>query len=145
MKIDLTELLRKVGNESHLHLESKLSFPDDGLTLTKPVKMELDLFNNGNSVLLQGSLATEAELACSRCLNNFRKKMTVKLAEEYVRELPLPAGKKGGRETELREKDFVYPIEKDNTIDLTEIIRQNLLLAMPIRILCQENCKPKGE
>ena len=142
MKIDLTELLRKVGNESHLHLESKLSFPEDGLTLTQPVKLDLDLVNAGESVLLQGSLATEAELSCSRCLNSFRKPMSVKLQEEYVKELLPPSGKKRSRETELREEDFVYPIEKDNSIDLTEIIRQNLLLALPIKILCQEKCKP---
>jgi len=44
-------------------------------------------------------------------------------------------------ETELKESDFVYPVEKDNTIDLNELIRQNILLALPIKSLCDNNCK----
>lgn len=142
MKIDLTEVLRKVGNESHLHLENTMSFPDDGLVLTRPVQVDIDLVNTGDSVLLQGSLSTEAELVCSRCSQNYQKSLAVKLKEEYVKDnLPL-SGNAKNKGVELKEEDFVYPIEKDNTIDLTEIIRQNLLLTLPIKNLCGEECKP---
>ena len=140
MRIDLTELLRKVGNEADIRTEETVSFPKEGLTLTRPVKVDVHLVNTGTSVLLSGKLETEAELECSRCLKKFRTPLTAGLEEEYSKNLPpLPAKK--GKEVELKEKDFVYPIEKNNTLDLGETIRQNLLLALPIKALCEEKCK----
>ncbi len=138
MKIDLTELLQKVGNEADLEETEKISFPEDNLALVQPVKAELHLVNTGVSVLVKGKIETEAELECSRCLKTFKLPLSVKIEEEFSRRIP--EHKKGG-EIELKEEDFVYPIGKDNSIDLTEVIRQNLLLALPIKTLCKPDCK----
>jgi uncharacterized protein len=138
MKIDLTELLRKVGAEADIEQSEKVSFPEDGLNLTEPVKIKIHLINSGPSVLMSGVAQTEAELECSRCLKTFKLPLTVKIEEEFTRE---PFKPKGGKEIELREEDFTYPIEKDNTIDITELLRQELLLAMPIKTVCSADCK----
>ena len=140
MKIDLKELLRQVGNEADLNEEAEVSFPDDGLNLTRPVKINLHLVNTGASVWVSGTLATEVELECSRCLKKFKRSLAVKVEEEYVKD-PLPADQKKGKELELKPEDFVYPIGPDNTLDLGETIRQNLLLSLPIKTLCREACK----
>ena len=143
MKIDLTELLQKIGNEAEVEQSEKVSFPEDDLSLTKPVKIKLHLVNTGTSVLVKGKVETEIELECSRCLKAFRLPLELKIEEEFSRSIP--QYRKGG-EIELKEEDFVYPIEKDNSIDLTEVIRQDLLLAMPIKTLCEPNCQGiKGE
>ncbi len=140
VKIDLTELLRQVGNEADIAEEAKVSFPEDGLNLTGPVKVDLHLVNTGASVYVTGTLATEAELECSRCLKKFKRQLSVRVEEEYVRELPAPPAK-NAKGVELSENDFVYPLGKDNSLDLGELIRQNLTLALPIKILCREACK----
>jgi uncharacterized protein len=138
VKIDLTELLQKVGNEAELEEAIALRFPDDNLNLTKPAKIKLHLVNAGASVLVRGKVETEAELTCSRCLKAYKLPLSVGIEEEFSKTLP-PS--KGRGEIELREEDFVYPIEKDNTIDLSEILRQDLLLAIPIKTLCSPDCK----
>jgi len=140
MKIDLTEVLRRVGNEADIKFEEKVSFPEDGLVLTQPVKVKAHLVNTGTSVLLSGTFETEVELECARCLEKFKAPLLTKIAEEYSKNPPKSTGKKG-QEIELKEKDFVYPIEKDNALDLVETIRQNLLLALPIKALCKQECK----
>lgn len=140
MKIDLTELLRQVGNEADIIEEAKVSFPEDGLNLASPVKINLHLVNTGASVFVNGTLATEVELECSRCLKKFKRSLVVRIEEEYVKELP-PLPPKNTKESELKESDFVYPIGKDNSLDLGETIRQNLMLALPIKTLCREACK----
>lgn len=141
MKIDLTELLQKIGNEADVDLERKLNFSADGLVLAGPVRIKLHLVNTGTSVLLNGTAEAVIEQECSRCLRKFPAPVTVKLAEEYSKTPPAPRGKKG-KELELREQDFVYPIAADNTLDLEETIRQNLLLALPMQPLCGPDCKP---
>lgn len=140
MKIDLTELLRQAGNEADIAEEAKVSFPEDGLNLTKPVKLDLHLVNTGASVYVTGTLATEAELECSRCLKKFKRALSVRVEEEYVKELPAQAAK-NVKALELKADDFVYPLGRDNSLDLWELVRQNLTLALPIKILCRETCK----
>ena len=132
--------MRAVGNEADIVEEAGVSFPEDGLVLTKPVKLNLHLLNTGVSVLLNGTIETEAELECARCLKKFRRPLAARLTEEYVRPRPEPPVHKS-KEVELKDEDFVFPIEKDDTIDLGETIRQNLLLALPIKVLCREACE----
>jgi uncharacterized protein len=138
VKIDLTELLQKVGNEADLEQTENLRFPDDDLNLTKPANVKLHLANTGASVLVRGEIETEVELECSRCLKTFKLPLRVEIEEEFSRR---PPEFKGGREIELKEGDFVHPIEKDKNIDLAEVIRQNLLLAIPIKTPCSPECK----
>ncbi len=138
MKIDLTELLQKVGNEADLEQTEKLRYPEDALNLTKPVKIRLHLVSTGASVLVRGEIETEVELECSRCLKTFKLPLRVAIEEEFSRR---PPEFKGGGEIELKEEDFVYPIEKDKSFDLAEVIRLNLLLTIPIKTLCSPDCK----
>jgi len=138
VKIDLTELLQKVGDEADVEQEEKVSFPEDNLNLTKPVKINVHLIDTGSSVLMNGTAETEVELECSRCLKKFQYPLAIKLNEEFTRDPFVP---KSTKEIELKEEDFAYPIEKDNTIDLTELIRQDLSLALPIKTLCTPDCK----
>ncbi len=95
MKIDLTELLRRVGNEADIEEEEAVNFPEDGLTLTRPVKVKLHLVNTGTSVLVNGTLAAEAELECARCLKRFKAPLVAKVTEGYSRNPPKPGGKRG--------------------------------------------------
>lgn len=139
MKIDLTELLQNDGNEADIKTSlGSDKIETDSLVLTQPIQVKVHLTNTGNSVLVNGSLTTEIELECSRCLKSFKQPITVKLEEEYS---PAALEHHGKGETELTASDFVYPIEKDNSLDLKEMIRQNLLLALPIRPLCQPDCQ----
>ncbi len=148
MKIDLTELLREVGNEAEVDsaIEGKtVSDPEANLVLAQPVKLNLHLINTGDSILVKGTIETQAEVECSRCLKKVDLPLKVMLDEEFSRNLTgIPQNKKGDRE--LRNADFVCPIEKDNSIDTSEIVRQNLMLAIPIKNLCRPDCEGlKGE
>jgi uncharacterized protein len=138
MKIDLTELLQKVGNEAALEESEKVSYPEDNLNLTKPVNIKIRLVNTGDSVLVKGKIETEAELECSRCLKAFSLPISLEIDEEFAKKTP---EHKRAEELELKEGDFVYPIERDNSINFSEVIRQNLLLALPMKTLCRPDCK----
>lgn len=143
MKIDLTELLQKVDNETDIDQSEAVSFPEDGLNLTQPLKIRAHLVNIGSSVLLTGEAETVAELECSRCLKNYKVPVSIEFEEEFSRQSFSPKGK---GEVELHDEDFVSPIGDDNMIDLTELIRQEMLLSLPIKTLCSEDCKGiKGE
>lgn len=130
MVLDLTELLKEAGNGADISAEERLRFPEDELILTRPVKVQLHLINSGASVLLAGALETEVELDCSRCLRKFKFPVKINLTEEYA---------KGG---EI--EDSLAEVSKDNSLDLGETIRQNLLLNLPVKPLCKKECQSAG-
>ncbi len=81
------------------------------------VRYELHAQLQGQALLVTGQLATAATLRCSRCLQEFRQPLQVR---EFV------------VHQELRGEDFV---------DLTPQIREDIILELPQRALCDEACK----
>ena len=140
MKIDLSELLGKSGKIADLDREVRLNLEEDGLVLTKPVRVKAQLTNLDPTVTLKGNAETGIEVDCSRCGRRFTTALTAELDEEYASHLPPPEYKKG-TEVELTDQDFVLPLPKDNKLDLDEVLRQNLLLAVPGQTICDENCE----
>jgi uncharacterized protein len=143
VKLDLTDLLRNTGNEANIAEEVKVNFAEDGLKATKPVLVRLHLANTGPLVLMDGTAETEFELECSRCGKMFTTSLAADISEEYSKNPREVTGQKG-KEVELRDEDFVYRIEPDKTIDLSETVRQNLILALPLQTICGECDSKKG-
>jgi len=148
MKIDVTDLLKSFGDELKIDRSETLSFPplgdadkEDRLNLTSPVHVKLKLMNTGGTVLVSGTLKTTVKLTCSRCLKNFDLPVGIKIDEEYSKRQSVSRSGKAGEEIELKEKDFVFEIGKDNIIDLDEAIRQNIIVDLPIKPVCNKACK----
>jgi uncharacterized protein len=145
MKIDVTDLLKSVGEIITVEKSEKMDFNDESLSLTSPIHVKLKLVNTGRTVLVTGTLNTTVKMNCSRCLKEFDQPISIKIEEEYA--------KKGAQNekdedlfsdedgVELKEEDFVCEISEDNSIDLGEAIRQNIMVALPIKPLCTRNCK----
>ena len=139
MRIDVGDLLKKIGNETRVKSRDPVSFPQDGLLIKDPVEVNVRLVNIGGSVLVDGTFKATVILNCVRCLKDYESPVTVAIEEEYGRAPKVSALKDD--EIELFDKDFVFPIEDDNAIDLDEAIRQNLLVALPIKPLCKKACR----
>lgn len=136
LKIDLTPILQEIGRTDHFDFEEVLSWPEDGLDMQGPLLIGADLINTGELVVLNATVSGEVKTKCARCAEDFVYPVKTKFEEEYSHDLP-PLPKKKG-EFELTKKDFIFKIEKDNTIDLGEAIRQNILTELPIKPLCKK-------
>ena len=130
MKIDVGELLKDIGNEADVEEEAKLSWPADSLYIEGPVKVVLHLVNTGEGILATGSLRAKVNLECSRCGKPFMAALNAKIEEQYSREAT---------------DDLIFPIGSDDFIDLSEAIRQNLIISLPIKTICSKDCRlPEG-
>ena len=143
MKIDVSDLLKKTGNETRVSGKEPFSFAEDELPLRGPVSFDLRLVSTGNStLLLRGRFSADVALNCVRCLKEFKSLVEVVVEEQCSRKLKAHSKKKEEEEEiELKDDDFTFPISEDNMIDLSEAIRQNLITALPIKPLCKKSCK----
>lgn len=114
--------------------------PDDpmwegtGLTLAEPLEVELTGRSVGTGVFVRGRIHTVLELPCRRCLTTTRQELdeTVDLLFEELGE--------GEDEDEFQGEVYVLPA-KGMDLDLTDAIREQVLLHVPQYVLCREECR----
>lgn len=95
------------------------------------VKATID--KTGRQLFLKSEIRTEATLTCDRCLAEFQNELATQYRIVYVTD-ELTA-----KEEEDAEIQFLSP--DANLLDLGEDVRQFLVLAIPQKILCSEECK----
>lgn len=141
MKLDLTEIAVNLGKRIKYDIDEPPITEFDGtLTCVSPIKGEVTFTNSGRHIVVRGKFKTTVELDCTRCLRAFRMNLDLPIEEEFL----IP-----GHVAELPEEDIeeeeveaeAEPIFVDNLFDLTELIRQSILVAVPIKTLCFEECK----
>ncbi|OGV63161.1 MAG: hypothetical protein A3K19_00225 [Lentisphaerae bacterium RIFOXYB12_FULL_65_16] len=97
---------------------SALEMPeDDRVRFTTPIHFDLRVFPVQAEILVEGQLQARLTCACDRCLAVFE--VTLKTSD-VCHLLATPA---------------------EGLLDLTEEIREDMLLALPNRCLCREDCR----
>jgi DUF177 domain-containing protein len=94
------------------------------------------LMHTQGGVLVQGRLHAEAALSCSRCLEPVVVPLDVDLEEIFTPTIDILTG----RPIQSEEEDRALWIDDRHLLDLSEVLRQDVLLALPMHVLCREEC-----
>jgi uncharacterized protein len=111
------------------------TYPD--LPLLGPIKGKIRLFFRGDKYVVNAELEVLVELECRRCLSKFSQKLEINFQEYY--EQGLPQSQEG--EVELQEEELNTFFFTGETIDLSDSIRENILVSLPWNPLCSESCR----
>jgi uncharacterized protein len=101
--------------------------------LSGPVR----LLHSQGGVLVQGKLHAQATLSCSRCLEPVAVPLDVELEEIFTPTIDILTG----RPIQGEEEDRALWIDDRHLLDLSEVLRQDVLLALPMHVLCREECR----
>jgi uncharacterized protein len=99
-----------------------------------PIELDLHLDSVVDGILVRGTLVFRLELACARCL----EPQSV-VREVTVAELFLDPAKRV--ENEDVEEPGYELIDDATAIDLSTMVRDALIIDLPVRILCREDCQ----
>jgi uncharacterized protein len=94
------------------------------------------LSKHGHDILVRGNLSGRMELACSRCLEPF----TAPAAIEFDL-LLVPGPVSADAKEELSPDDLDLDYYTGETVDLESIVREQIILMLPLKPLCEEACK----
>jgi uncharacterized protein len=137
MLVELATLDDKVGNFAHEYSATELVVEDDRIVLAEAARISGCISRAEDKVVVEGELAAIAEVECDRCLQPVELPISSDFRLEYV-----TAETYMSLETvELAEEDLALSIFDGEFIDVDEIVREQLLLAIPAQAICQENCK----
>lgn len=107
-----------------------------------PLLVEVTLSRIGGMIEVFGRLTTQVGYECGRCLKSFEHPLNAIFEVTFTNEPPeIQAEDEDGEGIELTAEDLgLIPFE-GNSIDLTEVVQEQFLLALPIRPLCSETCR----
>ncbi len=133
MQINVSQLLKsEIGTTRNYTLDDELEI--EGVVY--PVKGELTLINIGKKILVIGNLIATVALTCSRCLKSFTANLPLKIEDEFYPSIDVNTGLK----LDAPEEPDAFTIDEQHTLDLSEAIRQYILLALPMKPLCRRDC-----
>ena len=137
MRYNVAQLLKEAsGATRHYQLDEDISGLDPALVPTQHLHGEITMLRTGTGILVTGHLSTQVEVTCSRCLAPLEVGLGIDVEEEFQPTVDVVTG----RHLVMEEEDEALWIDVHHILDLSEVIRQDLLLALPMHPLCKEDC-----
>jgi uncharacterized protein len=136
MEINVSQLLKShIGATRDYGLDEPADVTGSGRS--SPVRGSIKLTRTNRGILVQGSLNTSVPSECGRCLKKFDYPLSFDLEEEFFPVIDVNSG----MAVEIPDEPGSFMIDEHHILNLDEAIRQNALLAIPMKPLCKEKCK----
>lgn len=110
---------------------------DDEGSVSSPVHFNGEILRDGSRVHLRGTVTGDVDLQCTRCAEPLRHHLDVSFDDVFV---PASDAADAG-EHELEGAELDEQIIEQDEIDLTDVIREQVLLNLPEQVFCKEDCK----
>ena len=137
MLLDLTRYRQAQAHFSRTFQPEDVAQQGDPYRIVAPVVLDFEIFKDKDRFRLAGTVRSELELPCSRCLEPFRLPVDASFDQRY-----LPASEMANdQERELQDEDVEVSYYRDDQIDLNELLREQFYLVLPMKPLCDEACK----
>ncbi|MGO9481200.1 MAG: YceD family protein [Candidatus Kryptoniota bacterium] len=99
---------------------------------SKQISVKVELEKRRRQLFLTGHVKTSGKFVCDRCLAEFEKDVSVDYRMTYVQDQD-DAG-------EVDEDEITVIHRSTNEIDIDEEIRESILVSVPLKLLCKEDC-----
>jgi uncharacterized protein len=116
---------------------SGLGIVDTELVVVQPVEIECQFYKVDQEVVVRGCLYSAVRLTCSRCAEEFEQRLRVDLEAIYLPEHAISSE----RAKELEEGEADVYAYAEPVIDIAEMVRDKLFLAIPLQPHCTVGCK----
>ena len=137
MKLDLTRYRQPLKHFARTFRPEEVADEGDAYRIVAPVDLAFEIHKDKDKFRLVGTVATELELPCSRCLDPFRLPV---VAPFDLRYLPFSAAS-ADAEREVADEDLETSYYRNDEIDLNDLLREQFYLAVPMKPLCREECR----
>lgn len=129
MVVDVSDLVSKKLLCKEIEVKfvgKKIIYDEEEIEFLSPIEIKGTFKVIDDFLLFSGTLKSVLSLQCSRCLEKFDYPIQIELHEKFAKNVNT-------------NEDII--IINDDSIDFSQIIENNIILSLPIKKLCNENCK----
>lgn len=135
MEILLTD---SVANKTKLTVNESVTFSDSYPLLGAEVEADFLIYQENPEVYsLKGSLKAMVDSSCDRCGNTVK----LKVGEHFFYQLRVEEEPQMVSDYNCSDEDCDVVYLSEPVIDSSDILKEQLLLALPASVLCVEKCK----
>lgn len=140
LRFNVAQLLKEITGASRSYtVHATVDQPlDDDLALTAPLNGEVKFLRTGNDVLVMGNLQSQIHKACGRCLTEFVAEISLDLEETFHPTMNVVTGAALPLDPDVEEANL---IDEQHILDLSEVVRQELILAAEGVRYCSDDCQ----
>ena len=146
-RINVASLLQEpVGSFRTVRMQLD-SFPLDDDLFATDLFADMRLIRLRHQVLADGVARANVALECVRCLTTFEQKVQTSFSEPFLQSHDVQSGADLSDHRERRDDDEMdepdeeaFVIDEGHEMDLSEALRQHLLLALPMVPSCGDEC-----
>ena len=137
MRIEVDKLEKAGQPFAYIYAPGELALEDERALLTEGPELSGRASRDREQVRLRGRIKAAVEVACDRCLQAVAVPVEADFDVTY-----LPADAPAANEaTGLQAEELSFSVYAGEAIDLDELAREQILLALPVRQLCREECR----
>jgi uncharacterized protein len=138
MRIEVENLSSTARPFTHTYRPEEVELEEEGARLLTDATVEGSATLKGEQVRLRGAIKTEVELLCDRCAAPRSAPLAVEFDTSFI---PQEVEAVKEENVELQAEDLILSAYEGDAVDLDELVREQILLALPSRHLCREDCK----
>lgn len=106
-----------------------------------PITIQVHVAPEPDLIKVKGALSCNVQLACSRCLAMYEMKLSRRFTVRFSHIIPSDLTADGESDIELSAEQMDLMFFDGETIDLGDVIQEQVVLALPFKPLCREACK----
>lgn len=108
----------------------------ENLNFIGPIILDCELNKNQDTVIASGTILYKLTLCCVNCLNCFERDFKERFYQEYIKiSRPIKFN------AQLEEEDFIREYYNSDFFDMKPLIRDTIILSVPIAFWCRSDCK----
>ena len=138
MRIEVENLTAAATPFEHTYGAAEVDLDEEAARVVSDAKVRGGATRKGEQVRLRGTIRTEVELLCDRCAAPEHAPLEVEFDTSYI---PQEVEATKAENVELQAEDLILSAYEGDAVDLDELVREQILLALPSRHLCREDCK----
>jgi len=130
MQINVAQLLKEpVGAKRNYEIDQLAGENDEN-----HIKGRIELIRTSQGILAAGKFFADVKGPCSRCLREAKEQISFIMEEEFFPVIDITSG------IHLHPPPEEFTIADNHILDLSEAIRQYIIMATPTRLLCRPDC-----
>jgi uncharacterized protein len=137
MRIELATLEHGKRSFTHKYSSGELVLEDDRLSIVQPPAVSGEIRQKGQRLRVTGTVSGSVQVECDRCL----KPLGVSLDSQFDVEYVTAEDYQAQQALELTEADLNLSVFDGEGLEIDELVKEELLLAVPDHVICSEACK----
>ncbi len=127
MKINIEEAVKNEGDVFTKSFNGELpaiDFLGEDYVFPEGINVKANYQFDGEGIAVSGSFSGKAKTVCARCLKEVLFPVNFEFTEYYKK----------------KQEDGIYTYEGE-IIDLVRMLEDNVIINLPVKVLCDEDCK----